>query len=107
MISFPLISYFLFSVSCEELSSCKDIAHMQFKGEKLDKKDFFGKSDPYLEFFRSNEDGSFTIVKKTEVIKNTLNPTWRPFEISLRSLCNGDHDRVILVKCWDWDSDGG
>lgn len=31
---------------------------LQFCGNKLDKKDFFGKSDPFLVFYRSNEDGS-------------------------------------------------
>lgn len=31
---------------------------MQFCGNKLDKKDFFGKSDPFLVFYRSNEDGT-------------------------------------------------
>jgi len=29
---------------------------MQLKATHLDKKDFFGKSDPYLEFLRVNED---------------------------------------------------
>jgi len=29
--------------------------------------DFFGKSDPYLEFSKENSDGSFTPVHKTEV----------------------------------------
>ena len=32
---------------------------MQWCGKKLDKKDFFGKSDPYLLFHRSNEDGRY------------------------------------------------
>ena len=32
---------------------------MQWCGKKLDKKDFFGKSDPYLQFYRSNEDGRY------------------------------------------------
>jgi len=31
---------------------------MQFCGNKLDKKDFFGKSDPFLVFYRSNGDGT-------------------------------------------------
>lgn len=31
---------------------------MQFCGNKLDKKDFFGKSDPFLVFYRSNEDST-------------------------------------------------
>ena len=36
---------------------------------------------------------SYTAVHRTEVIKNTLNPTWKPFTIHARALCNGDYDR--------------
>ncbi|XP_005099340.1 copine-8 isoform X1 [Aplysia californica] len=94
-------------IGAEELSSCKEQALIQFRAHKLDKKDFFGKSDPFLTFSRSNEDGSFTVVHRTEVIKRTLNPTWRPFALSVRALCNGDYDRSIKVECHDWDADGG
>lgn len=38
--------------------SHQDVATMQFCANKLDKKDFFGKSDPFLVFYRSNEDGT-------------------------------------------------
>lgn len=93
-------------VRAEEMSSCKEVVTLQFKALHLDKKDFFGKSDPYLVFYRANEDNSYTIVHKTEVIKNTLNPTWRPFTIQARALCNGDYDRSVKVECYDWDSDG-
>ncbi|MGH0162346.1 UNVERIFIED_CONTAM: hypothetical protein FKN15_042669 [Acipenser sinensis] len=92
--------------SAEELSNCRDIATMQMCANKLDKKDFFGKSDPFLVFYRSNEDGTFTICHKTEVVKNTLNPTWQPFTIPVRALCNGDYDRTVKVDCYDWDRDG-
>lgn len=34
----------------------KDVLTLELKGHKLDKKDFFGKSDPFLVFYRSNED---------------------------------------------------
>uniref|UniRef100_A0A3Q2TJ41 Copine family member 9 n=1 Tax=Fundulus heteroclitus TaxID=8078 RepID=A0A3Q2TJ41_FUNHE len=74
--------------TAEELSNCRDIATMQFCANKLDKKDFFGKSDPFLVFYRSNEDGTFTICHKTEVIKNNLNPVWQSFTIPVRALCN-------------------
>ncbi|KAB0354798.1 hypothetical protein FD755_022257, partial [Muntiacus reevesi] len=80
-------------LSAEELSNCRDVATMQFCANKLDKKDFFGKSDPFLVFYRSNEDGTFTICHKTEVMKNTLNPVWQTFSIPVRALCNGDYDR--------------
>ncbi|XP_070574909.1 copine-8-like isoform X2 [Ptychodera flava] len=94
-------------LKAEELSDCRDLVTMQFKGQKLDKKDFFGKSDPFLVFYRCNEDGSYTICHKTEVIKNTLNPTWKPFNVMVRALCNGDYERTIKIECYDWDRDGG
>ncbi|XP_009449434.1 copine-5 isoform X2 [Pongo pygmaeus] len=93
-------------LSAEELSNCRDVATMQFCANKLDKKDFFGKSDPFLVFYRSNEDGTFTICHKTEVMKNTLNPVWQTFSIPVRALCNGDYDRTIKVEVYDWDRDG-
>ncbi|XP_014194326.1 copine-9-like isoform X3 [Simochromis diagramma] len=92
--------------TAEELSNCRDIATMQFCANKLDKKDFFGKSDPFLVFYRSNEDGTFTICHKTEVIKNNLNPVWQSFTIPVRALCNGDYDRTVKVDVYDWDRDG-
>uniref|UniRef100_A0A671L0J4 Copine-8 n=1 Tax=Sinocyclocheilus anshuiensis TaxID=1608454 RepID=A0A671L0J4_9TELE len=93
-------------VKAEELSNCRESVMMQFCGNKLDKKDFFGKSDPFLVFYRSNEDGTFTICHKTEVVKNTLNPVWQAFKISVRALCNGDYDRTIKIEVYDWDRDG-
>lgn len=49
---------------CQSFSSSnffsylQDSATMQFCANKLDKKDFFGKSDPFMVFYRSNEDGT-------------------------------------------------
>ncbi|CAE1170587.1 Copine-7,Copine-B,Protein BONZAI 1,Copine-3,Copine-A,Copine-8,Copine-E,Copine-9,Copine-D,Copine-2,Nicotinic receptor-associated protein 1,Protein BONZAI 2,Copine-6,Copine-5,Protein BONZAI 3,Copine-4,Copine-1 [Acanthosepion pharaonis] len=94
-------------IRAEEVFACKENLTLQFQGINLDKKDFFGKSDPFLIFYRANEDNSFTAVHKTEVIKNTLNPTWKPFTLLARVLCNGDYDRAIKVECYDWDRDGG
>lgn len=44
-------------------------------------------------FIIENSFHSFTICHKTEVVKNTLNPVWQAFKISVRALCNGDYDR--------------
>nr|XP_041577283.1 copine-5 isoform X5 [Taeniopygia guttata] len=90
----------------EELVNCRDVATLQFCANKLDKKDFFGKSDPFMVFYRSNEDGTFTICHKTEVVRNTLNPVWAAFAIPVCALCNGDHDRAIKVEVYDWDRNG-
>ncbi|XP_048859014.1 copine-8-like isoform X2 [Brienomyrus brachyistius] len=93
-------------LTAEELDNCRDCATMQFCANKLDKKDFFGKSDPFMVFYRSNEDGTFTICHKTEVVKTTLNPVWQPFSIPVRAFCNGDYERSIKVEVYDWDRDG-
>ena len=39
-------------MTSEEMDTCKDDIELQFMGKKLDKKDFFGSSDPFLQFSR-------------------------------------------------------
>jgi len=91
------------TVKCEEISGEQGTIHFSIAGEKLDKKDLFGKSDPFLQFFRIREDNTWVQVHQTEWIANTLNPRWQPFAISLTKLCNGDVKRPLLIKCFDYD----
>uniref|UniRef100_A0A8C4PAT7 Copine-2 n=1 Tax=Dromaius novaehollandiae TaxID=8790 RepID=A0A8C4PAT7_DRONO len=69
--------------------------------------DLFGKSDPFLEFYKPGDDGKWMLVHRTEVIKYTLDPVWKPFTVPLVSLCDGDIEKLIKVMCYDYDSDGG
>uniref|UniRef100_A0A8V0ZLW7 Copine-2 n=1 Tax=Gallus gallus TaxID=9031 RepID=A0A8V0ZLW7_CHICK len=69
--------------------------------------DLFGKSDPFLEFYKPGDDGKWMLVHRTEVIKYTLDPIWKPFTVPLVSLCDGDVEKLIKVMCYDYDSDGG
>jgi hypothetical protein len=85
----------------------KESAYFVCHGRALDKKDFFGKSDPFLEFYRFLGDGSRQMVHRTEFIKKTLNPEWKPFEIPIRLLCQGNKDQEFLIECYDYDNDGG
>lgn len=94
------------TVRAEQVSENKSMLELRFSAQGLDKKDFLGKSDPYLEFASEAPDGKFSVVHRTEVIKNTLNPTWPRFEISSNTLCNSVPGRRIQVRCYDWDSDG-
>ena len=94
------------SVIPEELSTCKGDIELQFVGKKLDRKDLFGSSDPFLQFSRSNENGNFVVVHRTEHIKNTLNPVWAKFTLPIRALCNGDLDRSLKVECFDYNRSG-
>lgn len=90
----------------EEVSSCKEIIQMTFQANRLEKQCWLIRNDPFLVFSRSNEDGTFSVVHKTEVVRSTQNPTWKPITIKGRTLCNGDNDRTIKVDCFDSRSDG-
>jgi hypothetical protein len=54
-------------IIAEELVALKDEIVMQFSGTKLDKMHFFGKSNPFLVFYKSLESGEYVVVHKTEV----------------------------------------
>ncbi|XP_051016556.1 copine-3 isoform X2 [Acomys russatus] len=93
------------TISAEEIKDNR-VVLFEMEARKLDNKDLFGKSDPYLEFHKQTSDGNWLMVHRTEVIKNNLNPVWKPFKISLNSLCYGDMDKTIKVECYDYDNDG-
>ncbi|KAH0617595.1 hypothetical protein JD844_016013 [Phrynosoma platyrhinos] len=85
------------TITAEEVKDNR-VVIFEMEARKLDNKDFFGKSDPYLEFHKQTSEGNWVMVHRTEVIKNNLNPVWRPFKISLNSLCYGDMDKTIKVS---------
>ncbi|CAL2040453.1 unnamed protein product [Caenorhabditis brenneri] len=70
-------------------------------GEGLDRKDFFGKSDPYLNFKRRFDDGSSHMIHQTEVKSRTLNPRWATVQINTQALCGKNMDRPIIIECYD------
>jgi len=91
----------------EELSGNKETVVFNFCAKKLDKMDFFGKSDPYMEISRSTESNQYVLVHRTEVIKSNLNPQWKQIKLEVRTLCNGDYHRDLKFSVYDWDMGGG
>ncbi|XP_061573714.1 copine-4 isoform X1 [Cololabis saira] len=94
------------TISAEELTGNDDYIELSFSARKLDDKDFFSKSDPFLEIYRVNDDATMQLVYRTETVMNNLNPMWKTFKVSLNSLCSGDHERKLQCTVWDWDSNG-
>ncbi|KAI9528473.1 Copine-7 [Dissostichus eleginoides] len=94
------------TVHAEEISGNNGYVELSFCAKKLDDKDIFSKSDPFLEIYRINDDLSEQLVHRTEVIKNNLNPVWEPFKVSLISLCSCDAERKLKCLVWDYDSRG-
>lgn len=90
----------------EEISSCKQIVQMQFRAKSLTKMSWLWRNDPFLVLSRSNEDGTFSVVLKSEPVSSTQNPLWMPITMRVRTLCNGDYDRTIKIDCYDNRSNG-
>ncbi|XP_034027652.1 copine-3-like isoform X2 [Thalassophryne amazonica] len=90
---------------CVEERTDNRVVAFDIAARKLDKKDFFGKSDPFLEFYKQTETG-WQLAHRTEVVKNNLNPIWRPFRIPIQSLCGGDVEKTMKVECYDYNNSG-
>ncbi|XP_078147395.1 copine-3-like [Centroberyx gerrardi] len=86
------------TICAEEITDTR-VAHFEVSARKLDKK-YLWWSDPFLEFYKQTET-RWQLAHRTEVVKNNLNPVWRPFRIPLRSLCGGEVERPIKVDCYD------
>eukprot|EP00898_Chlorokybus_atmophyticus_P000712 jgi/Chlat1/1641/Chrsp127S01948 len=94
------------TIRAEQMANTNALITCCFRAEGLDAKDSFGKSDPYLKVSYLREDGGLSGVFKTEVLRNTLNPTWAPMKVTLQQLCNSDYDRPLVLECFDWDRAG-
>ncbi|CAJ0949604.1 unnamed protein product, partial [Mesorhabditis belari] len=96
------------TISADEMEDgSKEIVQFNCSGKNLDKKDLFGKSDPFLNIYRIRGDGSRQLAHRTEVIKKTLNPDWKTFDVNSKLLCGGDRNAKIVIECFDHDFDGG
>merc|ERR1711974_134169 len=103
-----------------KMPKTKVMYRMHIRATKLDNKDVFSKSDPFLKFscsakggtssatghFARSSDGGWIPVHKTETIRNNLNPTWQPFTLDIGALAKGNVDTVFLIECFDWDKSG-
>ena len=93
-------------ITANEKKITKEIVTFEIQAENLDKKDFLGKSDPYLSIFSHTGTGEWNLVYKSEVIEQDLNPTWNPFTLDVSTLCKGDYNKDIKFQVDDWDSIG-
>ncbi len=50
--------------------------------------DFWDKSDPYMKFLKIRDDNTFVEIQRTEIIRDNLNPSWKPVDVPLVRLVN-------------------
>ncbi|EFJ42979.1 hypothetical protein VOLCADRAFT_121478 [Volvox carteri f. nagariensis] len=91
----------------EELSDSKQVYRIQLAASKLRNVESLGKSDPFIQFSRQQDESSDWLpVYKTKVIKNNLNPVWDEFTIRATQINNGDLMRPLRIRVFDYESDG-
>jgi len=90
------------TVIAEEIKESNAEVTFALAGKNLDKKDLFGKSDPYI-ILKQKVGSAWVAAHQTETIMNTLNPVWHPFTLGMQKVCGGDMDRPIMFDCYDWD----
>ena len=84
-----------------------DVASLQFSASSLDKmRLLLGSTNPFLIISKSTESGEYVPVHRTEFYKGKCNVTWKPFDIKVQKLCNGDHQRTLQIVCYDHRSSG-
>eukprot|EP01080_Neovahlkampfia_damariscottae_P004598 gene4598-7980_t len=96
----------LICVTADEVKNEKYDLTFRFSCKGLDKKDFFGKSDPFLRFSKQLPDGSWKMVHETEYYKVQLNPMFNEFKLSGQNFCSNDFQKPVKVECLDWNWSG-
>ena len=59
------------TIFAEEMKDIQMNVFLRFEGRNLDKKDWFGKSDPFLRILRKRQDNSWEAVHKVLLIFTT------------------------------------
>ncbi|BFZ13437.1 hypothetical protein BsWGS_16476 [Bradybaena similaris] len=94
------------SIRAIEADEDADIIRLYFWAKHLDDKDVVTQSDPFLEIFKLAQDSHWQLIHRTEVVLNSLNPKWKPMNLSVQNLCDGDKHKPIKIDCYDHDDDG-
>ncbi|KAM4119341.1 hypothetical protein ACJW30_03G051500 [Castanea mollissima] len=92
------------TIHAEETISSRSCVEMVVHCSHLDNKDLFSKSDPFLRISRIVESGGSVPICKTEVVKDNLNPIWKPLCLSIQQF--GSKDNPLIIECFDFNSSG-
>ncbi|PON73991.1 Protein BONZAI [Parasponia andersonii] len=92
------------TVHAEETVASRSVVDVVFRCSKLENKELFSKSDPFLRISRIIESGGSVPICKTEVVDNNLNPIWKRLSLSMHQF--GSKDNPLIIECFDFNSSG-
>lgn len=95
----------------EEIIETREVLEFRFSCQDFEKKRNFidqskvlDKPNPYFRLERLNrEDQSWEVVWKSEVIKDSFNPTWMEARLPLQLLCNDQHENPLKITIWNYE----
>ncbi|KAF3536659.1 hypothetical protein F2Q69_00025243 [Brassica cretica] len=91
-------------IHAEECLASKITTEIVFRCSSLESKDLFSKSDPFLVVSKIVEHGTPIPVSKTEVLKNNLNPIWKPLFLSVQQVGRQSTDNRVLKLQFQWQT---
>ncbi|KAG0203302.1 Copine-8 [Mortierella sp. GBA30] len=94
-------------ISAEEQSQSKRVIKFNIEATKLAKKGLFS-SDPSSFFIihRASENGVFSPIYQSAVMRSKSNPIWAEFTMKEIQLCNGDPSRQLKIEVKKFKSNG-
>ncbi|XP_052182268.1 protein BONZAI 1-like isoform X2 [Diospyros lotus] len=92
------------TIYAEESVSSKTTAELILRCSDLELRDLFSRSDPFLVISKTGENGVSIPISKTEVLKNDLNPVWKPLFLNIQQA--GSKDSPLTIECFNFNSNG-
>nr|XP_043616447.1 protein BONZAI 1-like [Erigeron canadensis] len=102
--STPSKNFGQLTVHAEECVVSKTTTELIFRCMDLENKEIFSKSDPFLVISKCVESGHAVPICKTEVLKNDLNPMWKPVSVSISQV--GSKETPLIIECFNFNSNG-
>lgn len=91
-------------VRSQQVTNDLDEIEFQFGAKDLPKLKFCGGINPFFQIYR-NDNNEWVSVYTSKAMKSTRSPHWESFKVQKRRLCDGDVEKPILIKIWDWNRD--
>ena len=92
-------------ITIEELVDNKQALQFALSAS-VPKKGLLARPDPFFRIFRAREDGQQVATFTSSVVKNSTGPSWSSIGASVQSLANGDRDRALVFRFYDWERSG-
>ncbi|KAH0790512.1 Copine family protein [Histomonas meleagridis] len=88
-------------LTCEQASASNSVCNMTIACSDLRKMRTFSKNWPYVQISKPSESGKLLPIYRSEVVPKTYKCTFKPIQIPLQVLCNGDTNVPVTISIMD------